>query len=53
MTKKHDNAFANSVKCWICDNIYVDDDVKVRDHCHIVGKFREVLCIEIVISKLN
>ena len=29
----------NSTKCWICDNDYVDNDVKVRDHCHITGKY--------------
>ena len=25
---------------WICDNDYADGDVKVRDHCHIIGKYR-------------
>ena len=25
----------NSIKCWISDNDYVDNDVKVTDHCHI------------------
>ena len=30
----------NSTKCWICDNNYIDTDVKVRDHCHITGKYR-------------
>ena len=29
----------SSTKCWICDNDYIDNDVKVRDHCHITGKF--------------
>ena len=29
----------NSTKCWICDNDYVDNDVKVRDHCHNSGKY--------------
>ena len=24
----------------ICDNSYVDDDVKVRVHCHVTGKYR-------------
>ena len=24
----------------ICDNAYVDSDVKVKDHCHIAGKYR-------------
>ena len=31
--------FKNSTKGWICDNDYVDNDVKVRDHCHIIGKY--------------
>ena len=35
---KEDNE--NSTKCWICDNDYIDGDVKVRDHCHIIGKYR-------------
>ena len=29
----------NSTKCWIFVNDYVDNDVKVRDHCHITGKY--------------
>ena len=40
MTKKDNEHFENSIKCWICDNAYVDSDVKVRDHCHIIGKYR-------------
>ena len=40
ITKNCDEDFENSVKCWICDNDYVDGDVKVRDHCHITGKYR-------------
>ena len=27
-------------KCHICDKEYTDKDVRVRDHCHITGKFR-------------
>ena len=37
--ENHEN-FENSTKCWIYGNNYVDNDVKVRDHCHISGKFR-------------
>ena len=40
MTKKDNKDFENPTKCWICDNAYVDVDVKVRDHCHIAGKYR-------------
>ena len=29
-----------TAKCWICDNDYPDVDVKVRDYCHITGKYR-------------
>ena len=30
----------NKDKYWICDHVYVESDVKVRDHCHITGKYR-------------
>ena len=40
MTKEDNGSFKNSIKCWICDNMYVDNDVKVKDHCHITGKYR-------------
>ena len=40
MTTKDSEDFENSTKCLICDNAYFDGDVKVRDHCHITGKYR-------------
>ena len=40
MTKEDNEDFENFTKCWICDNDYVDGDVKVRYHCHITGKYR-------------
>ena len=40
MTKKDNKDLENSTKCWICDNSYINPDVKVRDHCHITGKYR-------------
>ena len=40
MTKEDNEDFKKSAKYWICDNSYVDNDVKVRDHCHITGKYR-------------
>ena len=39
MTEEDNKDFENSTKCWICDNYYADDDVTVRDHCHITGKY--------------
>ena len=40
MTKEDNEDFTKSPKCWTCDNDYVDTDVKVRDPCHITGKYR-------------
>ena len=45
MTKENNEDFKNSTKCWVCDNDYVDNDVKVRYHYHII--------IVIVISILS
>ena len=39
-TKKYDENFDKSTKCWIGENYYLDDGVKVRDTCHITGKYR-------------
>ena len=52
MTKEENENFKNSTKCFICDNDYVNNDGKVRDHCHIAGNI-EALHIEIVISILD
>ena len=44
MTKEEDDeGFVNSIKYCICDNVYDDGDVKVRDHCHITVKDRHSL----------
>ena len=40
MTKEDNEDFKDSTQYWICDNDYVDNDVKVRDHCQITGKHR-------------
>ena len=40
MTNKDNEDLENSTKCWVCDNDYIDTDVKVTDHCHITGKYR-------------
>ena len=39
MTKEGNKNFKNHTKYWICDNHYVDNDVKVRDHCYTSGKY--------------
>ena len=38
MTKKDNEDFENSTKSCICDNLYVDCDIKVKSHCLIAEK---------------
>ena len=40
MTKKNNEVFEKSTKCWICDHVYVFGEVKIRDYCYITGKYR-------------
>ena len=40
MTKENETDFQKAAKCHICDKPYKDKDIRVRDHCHITGKFR-------------
>ena len=40
MTKEDYKDFTKSTKYWTCDNDYVDNDNKLRDNCHITGKYR-------------
>ena len=32
MNEEENEDFENFTKCWICDNVFVDGDVKVTDH---------------------
>ena len=41
MTKTDNEDFKNSTKFWICDNVYTDGNIEVRDHCHTTGKYRD------------
>ena len=40
MAKKDNEGFKSTTKCWICDNDYVVDYVKIRNHCHTTRKYR-------------
>ena len=40
MTKEDNENFKNFTNFSIRHNDYVDNDVKVIDHCHITGKYR-------------
>ena len=40
ITEKEEYLFQQSNNCWICKKLIDNEDEKVRDHCHITGKFR-------------
>ena len=40
MSAEDEEIFQSSNKCWICNKLFVVGDNKVRDHCHITGKYR-------------
>ena len=40
MTEDDEKKFKNATSCHICDKEYTDKDIRVRDHCHITGKYR-------------
>ena len=40
MTVNEEQIFQLTNSCWICNNLFDAGDEKVRDHCHITGKFR-------------
>ena len=40
MTKEDEGKFQKGKVGHVCDKKYTDKDIRVRDHCHITGKFR-------------
>ena len=40
MSAEEDEKLQLSNFCWICDKLFDIGDGKVRDHCHITGKYR-------------
>ena len=40
MSEKQEEQFPSTKLCWICEILIDDDDEKVRDCCHVTGKFR-------------
>ena len=40
MTKEDEEDFQEANECYICNKEYTNEDIKVRDHCHIIGKYR-------------
>ena len=40
MSAEEEEMFQSACSCWICGELFDLMDEKVRDHCHISGKFR-------------
>ena len=40
MTEENEQEFKKTKECHICDKKYTQKDIRVRDHCHITGKYR-------------
>ena len=40
MTSDDLNVFEKATECYICNKQYTSEDIRVRDHCHITGKYR-------------
>ena len=40
MGEEEEHLFQQSSNRWICEKLVDNDYEKVRDHCHITGKFR-------------
>ena len=42
ISEEEEEQCQSSNTCWICEKFIDDDNEKVRDHCHVTGKFRGV-----------
>ena len=40
MCEEKEHLFQQINSCQICEKLIDNDDEKVRDHCHVTGKFR-------------
>ena len=40
MIEEEGNLFQKSNSCWICKKLNDNDEEKLRDRCHVTGKFR-------------
>ena len=39
MSAEEEERFQLTISCWICEKLFDAGDNKVRDHCHITGKY--------------
>ena len=53
MTEDDEQRFKTMHGCHICGEKYNDKDVRIRDHCHITGKFRDSAHQECMVYSLS
>ncbi|XP_036143348.1 uncharacterized protein LOC118645749 [Monomorium pharaonis] len=39
LSKEQWEVYRNATRCHICNNLFEPDDTRVRDHCHLTGKY--------------
>ena len=42
MSKESERHFKKAIKCQICNKLYFEQDIRIRDHCHITGGYRDL-----------
>lgn len=40
LSKEQWKKFDSATHCHVCDKPFVQDDIRVRDHCHLTGRYR-------------
>ena len=40
VSEKEEHLFQLCSNCWICKKLIDNDEEKVKDNCHVTGKFR-------------
>jgi len=40
LTPNERERFASATRCYVCERPFKADDARVRDHCHLTGRFR-------------
>ena len=53
MSVEEEQQFWSSNTCWICEKLVDNDHEKVRDYCHVTGKFRGAAHWSCNISSIN
>lgn len=44
MSESEELSFKSSTRCHICNDLFSVTTIKVRDHCHVSGKYRGAAC---------